>query len=143
MNFSSRKIVAIIISIMAASWAKAAVYDVGPGQAYLSIGAVPWSSLKAGDTVQIHYRSIPYAEKVLISSRGTDLQHIRVTGISGPNGEVPVLTGVNATTGPNMHYRWTDPRYQQALGLLQIGYRTAGPKAGYIDVSNLEIRGAR
>ncbi|MDB5349087.1 MAG: hypothetical protein JWN86_334, partial [Planctomycetota bacterium] len=32
-------------------------YDVGPGQPYATIGAVPWAGLGAGDTVAIHWQS--------------------------------------------------------------------------------------
>lgn len=118
------------------------IYDVGPSQPYATLGSVPWDALKAGDKVQIHYRSEPYREKFLISSRGTATAHISIVGISGPNGEQPVITGEQATTGPNMEYRWSTPEYQQSIGVLEIGYRTAGPRPGFIDVANLTITGA-
>ena len=98
---------------------------------------------KPGDKVQIHYRAAPYREKFSISSRGKPDAHITVIGISGPNGEQPVITGENATTGRNMDYRWTNPNYQQSLGVLEIGYRQDGPKPGFIDVSNLTITGGK
>ena len=59
-------------------------YHVGPGQAYATIGAVPWYSLKAGDTVYIHYQNTPYHEKFLVSGQGTASQWIRVLGVGGP-----------------------------------------------------------
>lgn len=34
--------------------AHAAVYDIGPGKPYLSLGAFPFEDLQAGDTVNIH-----------------------------------------------------------------------------------------
>ena len=40
--------------------ALATVYDVGDGKPYTSIGAVPWESLAAGDTVNIYYRATAY-----------------------------------------------------------------------------------
>ncbi|HET8985283.1 MAG TPA: hypothetical protein VFN03_05945, partial [Trueperaceae bacterium] len=48
-----------------------AVYEVGPGLEYTSIGAVPWEDVGAGDTVRIHWRQEPYREKILISGQGT------------------------------------------------------------------------
>jgi len=129
-----------LLSLFVSSPAK--IYDVGPSQPYATVGSVPWNALKAGDRVQIHYRSEPYREKFLISSRGTATAHISIVGISGPNGEQPVITGAQATTGPNMSYRWSFPEYQQSLGVLEIGYRTNGPKPGFIDVINLTITGA-
>jgi hypothetical protein len=78
-------------------------YHVGPGQRYTTIGIVPWYNLRAGDTVYIHYKSTPYYEKFLISGRGTTTQWIRVIGVPGPNGELPVISGNDATTGTDMH----------------------------------------
>ena len=132
------------ICILVLAWPTyAKVYDVGPGQPYATIGSVRWDALKPGDKVQIHYRAAPYREKFSISSRGKPDAHITVIGISGPNGEQPVITGENATTGRNMDYRWTNPNYQQSLGVLEIGYRRDGPKPGFIDVSNLTITGGK
>src|SRR5262245_320619 len=78
------------------------VFDVGFGQAYSSIGAVPWTSLTAGDTVRIHWRSAvqggDYHEKINISGQGTADAPIQIIGVRGPNGELPVINGANATT---------------------------------------------
>jgi hypothetical protein len=73
-------------------------YHVGPDQPYTTIGSVPWYNLQAGDTVYIHYKSMPYYEKFLISGRGTAKQWIRVLGVPGPHGELPVISGNNATS---------------------------------------------
>jgi len=132
----------ILLPLILAWPTYAKTYDVGPGQRYENIGSVPWNSLQSGDKVQIHYRSEPYREKFLISSRGTATAHISVVGISGANGEQPVVSGAQATTGTNMTYRWSTPEYQQSLGVVEIGYRTNGPKPGFIDVVNLTITGA-
>jgi hypothetical protein len=139
MNFCSTT---ILLSLVLAGPTYAKTYDVGPGQGYETIGSVPWYMLKPGDKVQIHYRNEPYREKFLISSRGSATAHISIVGISGPSGEQPVITGAQATTGPNMNYRWSTPEYQQSLGVVEIGYRTNGPKPGFIDVVNLTITGA-
>src|SRR5690349_2785158 len=76
----------------------AATYDIGPGQPYVRIGDAPWSTLQPGDTVAIHWQPTPYYEKLLISQSGNAQNHITVTGIPGPNGEQPVLDGLQATT---------------------------------------------
>jgi hypothetical protein len=132
----------MLLSLILAWPMYAKTYDVGPGQHYENVGSVPWNALKAGDKVQIHYRTEPYREKFLIASRGTTAAHISVIGISGPDGEQPIISGARSTTGPNMNYRWSNPEYQQSLGVLEIGYRTNGPKPGFIDVVNLTITGA-
>src|SRR4029450_13436098 len=62
----------------------ATTYDVGPGQPYASIGAVPLASLQPGDTVRIHYRTTPYKEKWVICRQGTAAQPITFTGVPGP-----------------------------------------------------------
>jgi hypothetical protein len=73
-------------------------YPVGPGRAYTSLDAVPWESLRAGDTVRIHYRDTPYRSKFLLAGKGTAEAPIRVCGVRGPNGERPVIDGSGATT---------------------------------------------
>jgi hypothetical protein len=93
----------------------AAVYDVGPGQPYASIGAVPLATLQAGDTVRIQYRSTPYKEKWVICRQGTETQPITFTGVPGPNGELPVIEGIGATTAPGLNY-WSESR-----GVVKIG----------------------
>src|SRR5262249_2205899 len=82
-----------------------AIFEVGFGLAYGSIGAVPWNNLTAGDTVRIHWRSPAqggdYHEKINISGQGTADNPIQILGVAGPNGELPVINGASATTGPN------------------------------------------
>jgi hypothetical protein len=123
-------------------------YHVGPGQPYVNIGDVPWYKLGAGDTVYIHYRATPYKEKFLISSRGTPTQWLRVLGVPGPAGELPVISGDGATTSANMHYRWPDATGSSAiqyLGVVQIAVRAdpasgTAPIPGYIEVANLQVQ---
>jgi hypothetical protein len=123
-------------------------YHVGPGQPLTSVGAVPWYTLAGGDTVYIHYRATPYHEKFLISGRGTPQAWIRVIGVPGPNGELPVVSGDGATTGSTMHYRWQDAgggNAIQHLGVVQIAARSDGPEGnapipGYIEIANLQVQ---
>ena len=118
-------------------------YHVGPGQAYVNIGDVPWYALQAGDTVYIHYRATPYREKFLISTRGTESQWFRVLGVPGPNGELPVISGDGAVTSRNSHYYWADPTIIQYSGVVQIAVSTNGagsPVPGYIEIANLKIQ---
>ena len=123
-------------------------YHVGPGQAYANIGDVPWYKLGAGDTVYIHYRATPYKEKFLISGRGTPAQWLRVLGVPGPAGELPVISGDGATTSANMHYRWPDVTGNaviQTLGVVQIAVQSdpasgTAPIPGYIEVANLQVQ---
>jgi hypothetical protein len=107
-----------------AAWATD--YHVGPGQSYTMIGQVPWYALQAGDNVYIHYQSTPYYEKFLISGQGTASNWIRVIGVPGPNGQLPVISGNGATTSTNNHYRWQTPTGSSAIqwdGVIQIAVR--------------------
>jgi hypothetical protein len=123
-------------------------YHVGPGQPYTTIGSVPWYNLQAGDTVYIHYKSTPYYEKFLISGRGTATQWIQVLGVPGPNGELPVISGSNATTSTNMHYRWQTASGDNGIqwsGVIQISVRADDPHAyapipAYIEIANLQVQ---
>src|SRR5215213_1803217 len=125
--------------------AAAADYHVGPDRVYKSIGAVPWYRLEAGDTVFIHWRPTPYFEKFLISTRGTTDKWIRIIGIAGPGGERPVISGRNATTSANMHYRWPAPSGSSAiqqLGVVQIAAGAGEDRElpGYIEIANLRVQ---
>src|SRR5215510_7399457 len=117
----------------------ATTYDVGPGQPYASIGATPLATLQPGDTVQIHYRSSPYKEKWVICRQGTAAQPITFRGIPGPNGELPIIEGISATTAPGLNY-WSENR-----GIIKIGGANtpADSMPQYIVIENLEVRGAR
>jgi Right handed beta helix region len=117
-------------------------YPVGPGQKLTSIGAVPWERLKAGDTVRIFHRPEPYREKLMVGSVGTKDAPIRVCGVKGPNGELPVIDGDGATTRPSLEYPYDG---HQPRGLVFIGHRRSSPwleQPAYIVIEGLEIRNA-
>jgi hypothetical protein len=124
---------------MSGGIAQATIYDVGPGQSYASIGAVPLATLQPGDTVRIHYRPAPYKEKWVICRQGTASQPITFTGVAGPNGELPVIEGIGAVTAPGLNYA------SESRGIVKIGSANtpADTMPKYIVVEKLEIRGAR
>ena len=128
-----------LFGVLVPSLAPGADYHVGPGQDYASIGAVPWENLAAGDRVYIHWRNESYCEKWVIGRSGTAEAPILVSGVTGPQGQLPVVDGRNATTRPALDY-WNENR-----GLVKIGGssipNTAVP--AYIIVENLELRSAR
>jgi hypothetical protein len=131
------------VALLGAAAAHAATFDVGPGQPFTSVGEVPWESLNAGDTVQIHYRATPYKEKFVLSRVGTATAPITVRGVLGPNGERPVLDGNGATTRAQLDY------YSRNRGVIKIGGSTVPFADGttvmpqWIVIENLEITGAR
>ncbi len=73
-------------------------YQVGDGKPYTALEQVPWESLRAGDTVRIHYRAAPYAGKFLIAAQGTAAAPVRICGVRGPGGERPIIDGNGAVT---------------------------------------------
>ena len=111
----NRSRVVLFVLLMQSLAAQATEYRVGPGQAYTSIGAVPWESLEPGDTVLIHARPEPYAEKWVLGRRGTAAAPITVRGVKDASGNLPVIVGENATTRPQLNF-WSEQR-----GILKIG----------------------
>lgn len=144
----SKAVGLVLLLLASVRPACASIYEVGPGQKYVNLGDVPWFKLTAGDTVNIHYRPTPYSEKILISGRGTAAQWIRVIGIPGPNGELPVISGKGATTSKNMHYRWQDATGGSAIqwdGVIQIAVRAddptgPAPMPAYIEIAGLQVQ---
>lgn len=119
----------------------AAVYDVGSGKPYATIGAVPWAKLEPGDRVNIHAAPEPYREKWAIGRSGTAEAPIVVRGIPGPDGKLPVIDGSGAAAVPGLVYS------QHNRGIVKIGATTV-PDAtsappSHIVVEYLEFQGAR
>jgi hypothetical protein len=73
-------------------------YEVGPGQLYATIGAVPWGNLGPGDSVRIHYQAQPYRQKILLSN----------SGAAGPTRSARSSRG-RRSTGPGCGASWRTP----------------------------------
>ena len=121
-------------------------YRVGPGHTYDELGKVPWINLAAGDTVLIYWRSEPYASKIFIRAQGTGTNPVVIRGVPGPNGDLPVITGENATTNSQFEGYFSS-QWTEDLGLFLI-YR--GPDDDYysynpqhIVFEYLEMTGAK
>lgn len=130
----------LILSLLTGgSLACAADYHVGPGQTYAAIGEVAWESLSAGDTVYIHARPAPYAEKWVINRTGTADAPITVRGVPDANGTLPIIHGEGATMRTQLNY-WNENR-----GILKIGGSNIpdNEKPVHIIVENLHFRRAR
>lgn len=115
-----------------------ATYEVGPGKALERIAEVPWESLTAGDTVLIHWKEGGYHEKFGVFGRGTDEEPIRVSGVPGPGGELPVIDGRDATTREGLAF------FNEDRSVCQIGgLRGDDGVPTNIIIENLELRSAR
>src|SRR5262249_50749004 len=117
-------------------------YDVGTGLAYTSVNAVPWETLGPGDTVQIHWRPEAYREKILISTSGTELEPIRVLGVPGPQGQLPVLDGDGATTRAQAGYPFAATQDRGLLTITRDVNHAYGFKPGHIFIEGLDLRDA-
>ena len=129
----------LLLGLGLPSIASAADYTVGPGQAFATIGEVPWDGLQPGDNVLIHWQAAPYHEKWVICARGTAAQPITIRGVPGPNGELPVIDGQDAITPSNLDY-WNEER-----GVIKIGGANVPADAvpAYIVLENLDVRSGR
>ncbi len=117
-------------------------YDVGPGLAYRSINAVPWEKLAPGDTVQIHWRADAYHEKILMSTSGTASQPIRVVGVPGPHGQLPVIDGQGATTRAQASYPYAATQDRGLVTITRDTHHLYGFKPSYIQIEGLVLRNA-
>ena len=129
------ELVACLLTVFFASSTFAAVYEVGPGKPYASIGAVPIGSLNPGDVVRIYPKvgNAPYYEKVALSRNGTASQPITFQGVPDAQGNLPILDGMNAVQAG----------YSTNLdrGLIHTGSGSAGT-GNYNIIENLELRNA-
>lgn len=132
-------LVALFLVTAAETPARGADYDVGPGQPMAAIAEVPWDSLAPGDRVFIHWQATPYREKWVIGGRGTVDQPILISGVPGPNGELPVIHGEDAVTPTGLNY-WNESR-----GVIKIGGSNTPPDdlPAYIIIENLDVRSGR
>ena len=117
---------------------QAATYEVGPDKTLASPNDVPWESLAAGDEVHIHWQAEPYRAKWVICRQGTADKPIVVRGVSGPDGQQPVISGANAKTRRQLDF-WGDER-----SLIKIGgaSRPADTEPAHIVIENLDLQGA-
>ncbi len=113
--------------------------EVGDNLTYPNVNDVPWETLGAGDTVRIHGRPTPYAEKILISTRGSAEQPIVVCGVAGQNGERPVLTGVNARNRLGAPYPSWKPF--QGFGLITVVDKNRWGNTPATKIGNIVIQG--
>ena len=131
--------IALLFIVVFSNSLYATDYQVGPNQPLTTIAGVPWNSLVAGDRVFIHWKSTPYYEKWVINAQGTAQNRIEVIGVSGPNGQKPIIDGNGAVTPTYLDY-WGEER-----GLIKIGGSSvpANGLPSYITIENLELKSAR
>ncbi len=124
-------------------------YKVGPGQTYTDLGAVPWLTLSPGDTVLIYWQSSPYASKIFLRVSGTEENPIVIKGVPNINGDLPVITGKNATTNPQFNGYFSS-EWTEDLGLFLIHRNVNVPpeddenyKPSFLIFEYLELTGVK
>jgi hypothetical protein len=103
---------------------------------------VPWEELNPGDTVRVHWRAEPYAEKLLLFRSGTADKPIRVCGVlGGPNSDQrPTITGINAKTRATQAFRAAAPGSAiEPYGLIVITGAEWGEVVEYLTIENLRF----
>ncbi|KAA1418601.1 hypothetical protein F0U44_08865 [Nocardioides humilatus] len=116
-------------------------YDVGPGRAWTTIGAVPWLDLGPGDRVRIHARPAPYKEKILVVGQGTASEPITVCGVRDGEGNRPVIDGKSATTRPGMRSDFEGTQLRGVITLAAPDNTPWGTKPKYVVIDGLEVTG--
>ncbi len=133
------KYLIFLISLLSFNVIYATDYHIGPGQPLANISEAPWDLLQAGDIIYIHWKSTPYHEKWVINAQGTQQNRIKIIGVSGTNGQKPIIDGNGAITPTYLDY-WNEER-----SLIKIGGSSipANGLPSYITIENLELRSAR
>ena len=127
------------------------VYEVGPARAFKDLNAIPWLSLKGGDTVRIHNDDhtggapTTYHQHVAIAASGTATQPLRICGVPDEKGIKPVIDGADATTRTDENWAggWVE---NLALLLLYDGdhkWGAALQQNRNVIVEGLHLRNAR
>lgn len=117
--------------------ANADVINVGPAETFSFLHQVKWDQLKPGDEVRIQAKDEPYREKIVLTRSGTRDRPIRITGIPGEGGRLPVLDGSDA-----VHFEArTDTGLARRAIIIVGGSREEG-RADFVLIQNLEIRNA-
>ncbi|HEX7598671.1 MAG TPA: hypothetical protein VF518_10690, partial [Polyangia bacterium] len=120
---------------------KGKTYEVGPQRSLQRLADVPWNALAPGDRVLIHWRPEPYREQILLSSRGTAEQPVRICGVPGPSGQLPIVTGDEARTVRALGFPYPPT---QERGIVVVTLREGqlwGYKPGHLLLYGLQLRG--
>ena len=114
------------------------VYHVGPGYGYATPGDIPWESLTPGSLVKIHWRNEPYKNKWVINVAGSQNAPVVVLGVP-ENGQLPVISGNNATTRQALDY-WNENRSLIKIGASSIPNNS---NASHITIACLDLQSAK
>ncbi len=118
-------------------------YPVGRGQSYTTLADVPWDDLGAGDTVRIFYQPTPYNEKILIRKGGTVENPLRICGVAGSRGELPVIDGNGARNIPADSSAYSNYAPMEGLAVVMIYNKDYDLKDSNIIIDGLHIKNGK
>jgi hypothetical protein len=116
-----------------------AVYTVGPGQMYAALHEVPWDKIVGGDTVKVYWQANPYLDKIVLNNSGTKDKPIIITGVAGPNGQLPVISALGAIENPQAKFWSSQVSAQGIFTIAPIGYSN---QVSWITIANFELKDA-
>lgn len=136
---TARRFAAATVVLATALTLGATTYEVGPGAPLPALADVPWARLTPGDSVLVRWRAEPYRERVLLNARGRPDAPIRLQGVPGPNGALPVIDGQDATIAPGI------AGLESGRSIVQVGVGDPEPdeRPAHLEIVGLEIRGGR
>jgi len=113
------------------------VIDVGPDHDYASPCDVGWDALQGGTMVRIHRREEPYRCKLAITTDAYENHPLVVMGIPDEEGQLPVISGIDAVTPEDLRLA------NQDAWVVQIGGDSDDGVAAWVWLQDLAIVGAR
>jgi hypothetical protein len=127
-----------------------ATYNVGPGQQYTTLTAVPFTTLQPGDVVNIYYQPTHYFTKIALQAVGTAANPVIINGVTDANCNRPVIDGNGAveTTDSISSNFWqgSAPSTIESFGVIVFIWGPTEAYAtlpSYITIQNLEITGGK
>jgi hypothetical protein len=116
------------------------------------LDAVPFSSLAAGDVVNIHYKATPYKRIIRVRNSGTQAAPIRIRGVTNALGQRPVFSGDGASVAegakacflPHTYANsWAD---REAIGLIATAIAPGDnylDRPKYVVIEHIEVQDVR
>lgn len=108
------------------------------------ISDVPFEALNPGDTVRIHWREQPYAERMVIFRSGTEAAPIKICGVrGGPTDSRPIITGIDARSRMAPVFDDGTIGYLQPYGVVVISGMEFGERVEHVSVEGLRVGDTR
>ena len=109
-----------------------------------NINDVAFDKLEPGDTVRIHWRPKPYAERLVIFRSGTEASPIKICGVrGGPKNSRPIITGFDAISPTAAVFNDGSIGFLQPYGIVTISGEEWGQRVEHVSVEGLRVGDTR